>query len=107
MNPDQNSVEAVLTATASGLLIRVKVVPSASRSRLVGIMGDHLKIAVTAAPEKGKANHAVCDMIGRLLDIPKSDIVIVTGQSQARKTLAISGMSVDEASRKLNQRLTR
>lgn len=47
--------------------MRVRVVPGASKTRLVALReepeGLTLKIAVTAAPEKGRANAAVCDFL--------------------------------------------
>jgi len=43
-----------------GVVVSVKVQPNASRDRVVGEHGDQLKIAVTVAPEKGKANK-VCN----------------------------------------------
>ncbi len=43
--------------------LRVKVVPGASRSEIVGVLGDPLKIRIAAPPEKGKANQALLQLI--------------------------------------------
>jgi len=59
----------------------------------MGVLGDALKIAVTAPPEKGKANHAVVEVLARVLRIKRSDIEIIAGHTQPRKTVRIAGLT--------------
>ncbi|KKK79180.1 hypothetical protein LCGC14_2836110, partial [marine sediment metagenome] len=40
-------------------MIAVKAVPGASRDRVVGVLGDCLKVATSQPAEKGKANKAI------------------------------------------------
>ncbi|NGX60671.1 MAG: hypothetical protein K940chlam9_00138 [Chlamydiae bacterium] len=42
-----------------GYLLKVKVIPNARQTQVVGWENDHLKVKVTAPPEKGEANRAV------------------------------------------------
>ena len=49
--------------------LKAKVVPGSSRNRIVGWLGDALKINVTAPPEKGKANEAVVELLSMKLGI--------------------------------------
>ncbi|MGB9626422.1 MAG: DUF167 domain-containing protein, partial [Phycisphaerae bacterium] len=49
--------------TPGGVEVAVKVVPGSSRDRIMGVLGDALKIAVAAPPEKGKANQAVIEVL--------------------------------------------
>ena len=56
---------------ADGAVIAVKAVPGASRDRIVGVLGDALKIAVAAAPEKGKANQAIAATLAKALGVDK------------------------------------
>ena len=73
----------------------LKVVPKASRDRIVGWLGDRLKVSVTAAPERGRANGAVEALLARALDVPSSRVRIVAGGASSLKTVLIDGL--DEA----------
>ena len=48
-----------LSSHGEGVLLQLQVAPRASIARIVGIHGDHLKVAVQAAPTEGRANEAV------------------------------------------------
>lgn len=52
-------------------------------------MGDRLKVQVTAAPERGKANAAVIEVLAKALGIPKSAIRLTAGQTSPLKTVEI------------------
>ena len=71
--------------------LRIKVVPGA-RSEGVEWMGDVLKVKVRAAPEKGRANVAVEELLARLLAIPQSSVRIAAGFGSPLKTLEISSL---------------
>ena len=74
------------------LRLPVKVSPKASRSRIQGWLGDTLKVAVTAAPERGKANAAVEELLAEALDLPGRAVQVVAGHTQARKLVQIEGL---------------
>ena len=61
-----------LTQQGNDVLLPVKAVPNASRSRLMGEWNEHLKIAVASPPEKGKANKAIIELLARTLGLPKN-----------------------------------
>lgn len=73
----------------SGWEIRVKVVPGSSRSRIVGPLGERLKIQVAAPPEDGKANKAVAEVLAEWLGLAKTEVVLVSGASQPAKTFRV------------------
>jgi uncharacterized protein (TIGR00251 family) len=78
----------------SGSLVRIqlKVVPNASRTRIVGEYEGALKVAVAAPPEKGRANEAVIELLARSLQLRRNQLSIDSGASSARKTLSITGI---------------
>jgi uncharacterized protein len=70
----------------------VKVVPGASRDRVVGRYGDGIKVQVSAPPEEGKANGAVVELIADALGVKAGQVRIVRGHTQARKVVEVEGM---------------
>ncbi|MBT5031162.1 MAG: DUF167 domain-containing protein [Proteobacteria bacterium] len=72
--------------------LKVKVVPGASRTEIVGWLGDELKVRVIAVPEKGKANTAVVKVLAMALGIANSDIKLLSGATFQHKTFEINGL---------------
>lgn len=75
------------------VLLNVKVVPGASRSKIAGWLGDALKIQTSAAPERGKANAAVIELLADYLKVKESQIQLVSGQTNPRKQFRITGLT--------------
>jgi len=73
--------------------IHVKVVPGSSRNRVVGMLGDALKVQVTAAPEKGKANEAVRAVLAQFFAVKIGQVELISGQTQPRKTFLVNGVN--------------
>jgi len=84
-----------------GVEITIKAVPGASRDRIVGPLGDALKVQVSAPPEKGKANQAIVELIAAALRVTPRSISIVHGNSSPRKVARISGITSDTVRAKL------
>ena len=82
-----------------GVVVSVKVQPNASRDRVVGEHGDQLKIAVTVASEKGKANKVVIKVLSKLLGVKNSDIEILSGETSRDKKVLIRNISEEEFNR--------
>lgn len=82
-----------LSEIPDGVRFDVLAKPKASRNAIIGVHDGALKIAITAAPEKGKANKAIVNLLSRLLKIPKNSIKIVSGETSSRKIIAIEGVS--------------
>jgi uncharacterized protein YggU (UPF0235/DUF167 family) len=82
-------------ATApDGLRLAVRLTPKASSARIIGLAADAnggvaLKVAVTAAPESGKANDALLALVAKLLDLKRRDVTLMLGHR--RKLLHIAG----------------
>jgi uncharacterized protein len=88
---------------AGGVRFAVKVVPGSSRERIVGALGDALKIAVSKPPADGQANRAVVKLLAKDLDVPVPMISIVRGHTSARKEVAIAGLSAAELQQRLEK----
>jgi uncharacterized protein (TIGR00251 family) len=73
--------------------LKVKVVPGASRSSIVGWLEDCLKVRVSEQPERGKANDAVLKLLSVRLGLPATAISLVSGAHSSRKVFQISTIS--------------
>ena len=78
-----------LTGEENAVLLSVKVVPGASRTRLLGVSDGRLRISVVASPEKGKANQAVIALLAEKLGVRKRDVTVAHGATSPRKTIRI------------------
>ena len=83
--------------------LNVKVVPGASRDRVVGRYGDGIKVQVSAPPEGGRANQAVVAVIAMALGIKPQQVSIVKGHTQPRKVVDISGVDAADVLARLKQ----
>ena len=81
-----------------GVVIPVKVVPGSSRDRIVGALGDCLKIATSQPAEKGKANKAVAAILAKALGVGKKDVTLVSGPTSPRKEFRIVGLTAEQVS---------
>ncbi len=90
-----------LTAAAGGVQIRLKVVPGSTRDCIVELLGNALKVQVSAAPEKGKANEAVLGLLAARLGIGVRYLSIVRGHGAPNKTVMIAGMSIEAVAKAL------
>ncbi|HYL38235.1 MAG TPA: DUF167 domain-containing protein [Bryobacteraceae bacterium] len=72
--------------------LRVKVIPKSSKTELVGVLPDGTwKVKVAAAPEKGKANRALCEFIAGRLGVAKSRVRIMAGETSTLKRIRVDG----------------
>jgi uncharacterized protein (TIGR00251 family) len=90
-----------MAAIDGGVRLWVKVVPGSSRDRIVGELGEALKIAVSKPPAAGAANAAVVALLALALELPKNQIEIESGHSQPRKRILVSGISVNDVRQRL------
>lgn len=82
--------------TDGGVLAAIRLAPKASADRIRGIERDAdgsavLKVAVTAAPEAGKANAALVKLLAKTWKLPKTSLSVVSGATSRRKVVLVSG----------------
>jgi uncharacterized protein (TIGR00251 family) len=78
-----------LRLSENGLYLDIKAVPGASKSQLMGVQENRLRVRIAAAPEDGKANGEFRAFLAKLLDCPKKDLVLQSGEKSRLKTIAL------------------
>lgn len=79
------------SSTSNGFLLIVKISPSSKTTRLLACdtQAPWLKISISAAPEKGKANHMLLSFLAKLLHVPLDACAIVSGDCSSKKRVLI------------------
>jgi uncharacterized protein (TIGR00251 family) len=72
-------------------MLEVQVVPRASRERVGPLVGERIKIQLTAPPVDGAANEALVALLARALDVPRRQVRIVRGERGRKKTVHVAG----------------
>ena len=68
----------------------VKVVPKSSKIGFVGYLPDGTwKVKIAAAPEKGKANEALCAFLAERLGVAQSKVRILSGKTSRLKRVRV------------------
>ncbi len=91
--------EPYLEETAEGCRIKIKAQPRASRNEVVGVLGDALKVRVTAPPVDSAANQALRDLLAKKFKTPKSSIELIQGETSRNKVFFVHGMNAKEVAK--------
>lgn len=76
-----------------GVVLPVKAHPGARRNEIRSEQNGMLRVSVTQAPEKGKANKAIVALLAKELSLKKSQIELISGEASSQKRFLISGIS--------------
>jgi uncharacterized protein YggU (UPF0235/DUF167 family) len=66
--------------------------PRAARDEIIEWRAGRLRVRVTAAPERGRANEAVEALLAEALDIPRRRVHVVSGHTAPAKLVEIEGI---------------
>ena len=76
-----------LRKTDTGVEVFLFVQPRASRNKIVGLVENELKVALTAPPVDGAANKACAAFFAKVCKLPKSSVKVVAGETSRHKRL--------------------
>lgn len=99
MSPPTQEMIRTDAGPPASVLLAVKVVPGARRSEIVGVIdlpdGPRLRVRISAPPEEGRANRAVCELLAEHVGVPARDVTVAAGLTRPEKLVRFAG--VDEA----------
>lgn len=76
-------------------MLEVQVVPRASRERVGPLVGERIKVQLTAPPVDGAANEALVALLARALGVPRRQVHIVRGERGRKKTVHVAGAQLN------------
>ena len=80
------------------VVFRVRVVPRASRSEILGSEGGTLRVRVSAPPVEGKANKELVKLLAKALAVGSGQVELVSGHKARLKTVRIHGVDRESVS---------
>jgi uncharacterized protein (TIGR00251 family) len=94
--------DSPLKETAGGVMVEVLASAGSSASKVRGLHGGALKVAVRAAPEKGKANAEIAGVLAKFFGVSKNSAAVVAGETSRNKCVLIQGITLQAAQARLN-----
>ena len=71
--------------------LRLYIQPRASRDSWVALLGDEIKVAITAPPVDGKANAHLIKFVAKSFAVAKSAVILEKGELGRHKTVLVQG----------------
>ena len=90
-----------LQSHEDGVIVPVRARPAARKNAIDGVHDGAVRVSVTAAPEKGKANKAIAELLAKTLGVRKSDVRLLSGDASPQKRYLIMGTSAEDVRRTL------
>jgi uncharacterized protein (TIGR00251 family) len=92
-------------AHAEGATLAVRAQPGARKNAVFGEQAGALKVAVTAPPEDGRANDALVELLREWLGVKRSQLTLLSGQTNRNKVFLVRGLTAEELSARLSARI--
>ena len=81
--------------------LNVRVIPRARKSAIAGMRGDAWLVRLQAPPVEGAANDELIGMLAKLLDVPRRDVTLVSGERSRDKRVRIASLDKATAQERL------
>jgi hypothetical protein len=84
-----------------GVWLAIKLQPRASTNEIGDVMGNELRIKVTAAPVDSAANEALVRFLAATLDCARNKVELVRGLTSRHKTIRLRGMTAEDVMKRI------
>lgn len=79
----------MITWRGNHLILLLCIQPGASQNKVVGLLGDAIKIQITAPANENKANQHLVKWLAKQFKVPMASVLIQSGQQSRRKIVSI------------------
>ena len=76
--------------------LRIHCQPRASKTEIVGLHGEALKVRLAAPPVEGQANAELCQFLAQYFGVLRQEVQILSGMGARQKRVLIKGKTVQE-----------
>lgn len=84
-----------------GCVLPVRAQPGARKAGFLGEQAGALKVAVTAPPDQGRANKALLEVLREGLDLKRSQLALLSGETSRDKRFLVRGLTKTELENRL------
>jgi hypothetical protein len=91
-----------LEVSSKGIVLPIKAQPGAKRNGITGEHAGALKVSVSQAPEKGKANDALVAVIADALGLKRGQIELMSGQTSSQKKFLIRDATREDLEQRIS-----
>ena len=84
---------------AEGAVLPVHAHAGSRRNEVCGIQNGRLKVCTSQAPEKGKANAALVKLLAKWLNVRRSQVAILAGETSPKKEFLVKDIVPAELAR--------
>jgi uncharacterized protein (TIGR00251 family) len=95
------TIPAYLRVQGNDVLITIKLQPRASKNEIGEVLGDELRIKVTAPPVDAAANQALVKLLAETLNCSRGRVELMRGQTSRHKTIRLHGFTTGQVLEKL------
>ena len=88
-------------------MLAVRAQPGAKRNEIRGQQAEALKVGITQVAERGRANRALRDFLAHILQLNRSQIQLLSGDTSRNKRFLIRGLTQEELRQRLHALLSR
>ena len=74
-------------------IVSLHVQPGARKTEIAGLHGEALTVRLAAPPVDGQANASPVAFLAEQLDVPRSQVALISGATSRQKRLRVSGAS--------------
>ncbi|MFO7178537.1 MAG: DUF167 domain-containing protein [Pseudomonadota bacterium] len=90
-----------LSGDETGITLALRVKPRAGKSRVLGVRGDVVEVAVAGAPVDGAANEELVRTLSDFFDVGVRAVRIVSGATSRNKRVRVDGVRLADAEARL------
>ena len=86
-------MEKFFTVKENKIFVSVSVIPNSSKTQIIGLYNNTLKIKLKAKPVDNAANQELVRFLAEKLNVPRSNVQIIKGQNNRKKLVSVAGCS--------------
>jgi uncharacterized protein (TIGR00251 family) len=94
-----------LESHPDGVILPVRAQAGARRNALKRIHAGALQLLVTQAPEKGKANKAIIELLAEMLGLRKNQLELLSGETSSQKKFLVREITTEDLQQRIAEQL--